>query len=170
MTDRFLVAYATAHGSTAEVAQAIADTLAAGGEAVDCRPAAAVEAVDDYQAVILGSPIHSGAWLPEAVDFVGRHPQALCRVPVALFVVGLLGDHTDGTRQAKLLAVESERILLGPVDIAVFNGRMDYGRLSAIQRLQIQTKGLPEGDFRDWETIRDWAADLREVLTRATPG
>ncbi len=170
MTTRLLVTYATRHDSTAEVARTIAETLADGGATVDNLPVGEIGALDDYRAVVIGSPIHSGAWLPDALDFVERHKTALGQMPVALFVLGLLGDGTEGTRQSKLLAVEPARVLLGPVDIAVFGGRMDYARLSAIQRLQVQGKGLPEGDFRDWEAIRAWAADLVDVLARADPG
>jgi menaquinone-dependent protoporphyrinogen oxidase len=55
-------------------------------------------------------------------------------------------------------------IAVKPVSVGLFAGCMDYGKLSAIMRLQVQTKGLPEGDFRDWDAIRTWAARLPSLL------
>lgn len=164
MGERVLVTYATHTGSTAEVASVIADVLASEGTAVDVRPAGSVEGIAGYQAVVVGSPLHSGQWLPEAVSFVNTHRTALCRIPVAFFILCMLPHDTAEDRRAKAAAVDTLRVMLKPVALGVFAGAMDYGKLSAIQRLQVQTKGLPEGDFRDWEAIRAWAAGLRPAL------
>ncbi len=52
MTGRMLVAYGTKHGSTIEVAEAIAAALRDSGHEVDVGPAADVRALDDYGAVV----------------------------------------------------------------------------------------------------------------------
>jgi hypothetical protein len=66
MKKRILVAYATRAGSTAEIAQAIAETLTARGYAVDVRPVKEKPSLDGCAAVVLGSAVRMGAWLPEA--------------------------------------------------------------------------------------------------------
>jgi Flavodoxin domain len=50
---RVLVAYATRHGSTREVAEEIATTLRERGLRVDLRPAAGCERLDEYAAVVI---------------------------------------------------------------------------------------------------------------------
>lgn len=48
--------------------------------------------------------------------------------------------------------------------IGQFSGVLDYGKMSFGQRLAAKALfaiiGVKEGDYRDWERIRDWASDL----------
>ena len=53
-----LVAVASRHGSTREIAEAIGDQLAADGIDVDVRDADEVWGLKGYQAVILGSGVY----------------------------------------------------------------------------------------------------------------
>lgn len=91
---RVLVGYASAHGSTAGIAEAIARRLGHHGLDVDLRSVAEVDAVD-VDAVVLGSAVHSGAWLPPATAFVHGHLPALVRRPVWLFSVSSVGETTS---------------------------------------------------------------------------
>ena len=59
---RVLVAYGSRHGSTAEIAEAIAATLREAGLAVDCRKAGEVDSLDGYDAVVLGSAVYMRRW------------------------------------------------------------------------------------------------------------
>ncbi len=80
MTGKVLVAYASRAGSTAEVAQAVAEVLRArsGGDTVDVLPVKIGQRPQPcYRAVIAGSAIRMGKWLPEAVEFVAKN-QARC--------------------------------------------------------------------------------------------
>lgn len=165
MNNRILVTYATRAGSTVEVAAAIGETLGARGFSVDVKPVKENPQVDGYQAVLVGSAIRFGQWLPEAVEFVKNNQQALNRVPVALFTVHImnLGDdeQSRGNRMAYLSAV---RPLIKPVDEVFFPGEIDPARLSFLERLIGQIVKSPVGDFRDWDKIRGWA---NAVLTEA---
>ena len=90
MAGKILVAYATRAGSTTEAAQAIAEALRAlysWGDTVDVLPVKAVNDLSPYRAVIAGSAIRMGHWLPEAVDFVTKNQAELAKVPVAFFLV-----------------------------------------------------------------------------------
>ncbi|WP_169447883.1 flavodoxin domain-containing protein [Meiothermus rufus] len=92
---RILLAYASRHGSTQEVAQAIAAVLVRRGMEVEIRPVEGVQDLEGYQAVLLGSPVQDQAWLPEARRFVQTHHQALRRLPLVYFALsGVLGDPT----------------------------------------------------------------------------
>ena len=69
MTNKLLVTYATNFGSTQEVAETIAAVLREDGYIVDVLPVTAVSSLIDYNAVILGSAVNYGKWLPDAVAF-----------------------------------------------------------------------------------------------------
>ena len=52
-----------------------------------------------------------------------------------------------------------------PLSVGVFRGKLDYGKLDALSWLVMKLiwliyKRAPEGDFRNWEVIRSWAARL----------
>ena len=69
MSKKILVTYATQGGSTAGIAEAVGKTMAEAGAQVDVRPIQSVSDLRSYQAVVVGSAIHSGKWLPEATKF-----------------------------------------------------------------------------------------------------
>ena len=74
-TVRVLVAAASRHGGTAELAVAIADGVRRGlGEAAGAvvRRPGEVADVSDYDAVVLGSAVYFGHWLEEARDLLLR--------------------------------------------------------------------------------------------------
>jgi menaquinone-dependent protoporphyrinogen oxidase len=170
MGDKLLVTYATGCGSTAEVAEAIGEELRAGRD-VDVRPVAEVSDLTDYGAVVLGSAIRAGRWLPEAMAFVEKHQEALNRVPVAYFIVCLtMREDTEENRStaaAYLNAVREKAPQVRPVDVGLFAGALDSRELPFFMRPIVKAIHAPEGDFRDWDVIRAWAARVPAVLTVA---
>ncbi len=89
---KVVVAYASDHGSTKGVAGEIADRLTAAGMLVDLNPIDELDAIEGYDAVVLGSAIHNRAWLPQAAAFVQAHRGELAVRPVWLFSVSSVGD------------------------------------------------------------------------------
>src|SRR3990172_12556259 len=87
MSNKILVTYASRIGSTAEVAEAIGQTLAESGAQVEVLPMQDVKDLAPYQAVVAGSAIRGGEWLPEAMQFVQTHQAALDQKPFAAFLV-----------------------------------------------------------------------------------
>ena len=163
--DKILVAYVSRAGSTGEVAEAIGQVLCEAGAAVDVRLAKEVTDLSPYRAVVVGSGIRVGKWLPEAVQFVEQHQEALSRVPVAYFLVCLtLRDDTEENRREVAAYLDPVREVVQPVDVGLFAGVMDYAKLPFIFRLMMKAMGSPEGDFRDWEAIRDWAGQVSARL------
>jgi menaquinone-dependent protoporphyrinogen oxidase len=171
---RILVAYASEFGSTAEVAQAIAKVLRTDRIAVDVCSIVEVSDLAAYQALVIGSPIYNGQWLPEAVAFVQTHADALSRMPVAYFVLSmLLKDDTVAhrdTARSFLAPVFAAAPRVVPVDIGLFAGRMRYRNLPLLDRIVFWTRTrLPSGDFRDWEAILAWAGRLPSLLIGYAP-
>lgn len=90
MVGPILVTYASRHGSTAGVAQAIGTVLAQRDLPVEVRAMETVLDLGRYRAVVAGSAIQNGAWLPEALEFVRRHRPDLDRRPFAAFLVTIV--------------------------------------------------------------------------------
>jgi menaquinone-dependent protoporphyrinogen oxidase len=82
---RILLPCATRHGSTCEVADAIAEELRAAGHSVDQRPVAEAPGPAGYDAVLVGGPMIMG-WHRQAVKYVKKHRRELERLPTALFI------------------------------------------------------------------------------------
>jgi menaquinone-dependent protoporphyrinogen oxidase len=87
-----LVAFASKHGPTAEIAEAVADRLRASGLTVECRRATDVTSVERYDAVVLGSAVSMRRWRRGARRFLRRHADALAQRPLWIFSSGPAGD------------------------------------------------------------------------------
>jgi len=158
MNKRILVTYATRAGSTAKVAAAIGETIAARGFEVDVEPIKEKPSLDGYQAVLVGSAIRMGNWLPEAAEFVKDNQGALNQMPVALFTVHMLNRRDDEESRANRLAyLKDIRPLLKPVGEVFFAGKFDMSRLSFLDRMISKAVKAVDEDCRDWDRIRGWA-------------
>ncbi|MEA3375393.1 MAG: flavodoxin domain-containing protein, partial [Chloroflexota bacterium] len=67
MAHQVLVAYATKHGATAEIAKKVGQVLREAGLPTDVLPAGDVGDLTSYSAVVLGSAIYIGRWRKDAV-------------------------------------------------------------------------------------------------------
>ena len=77
MAPSILIAYATIHGSTQEVAELMAETLRGCGLAVEVQPANKVKSVAGYRAVILGAPLYMFHWHADAKRFLSKRQSEL---------------------------------------------------------------------------------------------
>lgn len=158
-----LVAFASKHGSTEGIAQAIADRLRERGAPTDVGSVDEVEDLGDVQAVVLGSAVYAGSWMKEAVEFAQRHAETLAGLRVWLFSSGPLGTEVeDEEEQPRQLA--ELRGLIAPVDHRVFFGALDRSKLGFGERMMVKAVKAPEGDFRDWGAIRGWADGIADEL------
>ena len=164
---RILVTAASRHGSTVEVAEQIARTLSAAGTAVDVRSPAEVADVSPYDAVVLGSAIYYGGWLPDALACLRRHEQALARIPLWLFSVGALVPE-DPAAPASPQVDELVRRTHARGH-GTFRGALEIDRLSWRERVMVTLVGAPYGDFRNWTDVRAWAHDIGAELGGARP-
>jgi menaquinone-dependent protoporphyrinogen oxidase len=170
MDIQVLVAYATKHGATAEIAEMIGQVLRQAGLATDVLPADRVGDVTPYKAVVLGSAVYIGRWQKQAAKFLKANEKALAERPVWLFSSGPSGEGdpvelTNGWRFPKALQPLADRIR--PRDIVLFHGHVNVDKLNFIERSMIKNVKAPVGDFRDWETITSWATAIADVLKEA---
>ena len=158
-----LVTYATKHGSTREIAEAITTTLIDRGIPTEALAVDTVADVGHYEAVVLGSAVYMGRWLKEATEFARRHREQLTARPLWLFSSGPLGTEiVDAEEQPKELA--ELRQTLGPRDHRLFFGALTRDALGFGERMVVKAVKAPEGDFRDWDEIRAWAATIADEL------
>lgn len=162
---RILVAYASRHGSTAEICEFIAGALRDAGAEVVVQRARSALAAGPYDAYIVGAPIYFHLWEPEASAFVKRSWKELSRKPFAAFGVGLsMVDGTAATRADAEACVRSslarEAPDVRPDALAVFEGALHPERHGWLSRTLLRLIHAPIGDFRRWEQIRGWALGL----------
>ena len=159
-----LVTYATCHGSTKEIAEAIAKELQDGELKVDLQPVGEVRKLDGYQAVIIGSAVHRGHWLPEALDFRQCQPASAQPIAVALFTVHITNPGNDeNSRKNRLSYLDSIRPMLKPVSEGFFLGRFNR-RGAAMLMPRWLSWIVPSMDFRNWKKIRAWSEEVRPLL------
>jgi menaquinone-dependent protoporphyrinogen oxidase len=79
VTVKLLVAYGSKHGSTREVAEAIAGTLEKAAHEVVLRRAADIEDLTPYDGVVLGGSLYLGRWHSDAARFLSKPPAGALR-------------------------------------------------------------------------------------------
>ncbi|WNB86227.1 flavodoxin domain-containing protein [Cellulomonas sp. ATA003] len=164
---RVLLAVASRHGATREIACRVAAELGEMGVFVDVLDPVRVEGVEPYDAVVLGSAVYTGHWLPEARAFARRFEDDLARRPLWLFSSGLA---TTPAAAANSPAQMRELISrTGARGHRAFAGRLDLTMLSRTERAVIAAARARQGDHRDMEAVARWARGIGAELT-ATGG
>jgi menaquinone-dependent protoporphyrinogen oxidase len=161
MTD-VLVAFASRHGATGELAQTIGTELSHAGLSVDVRPMDEVDSLVPYSACVLGSAVYMGSWMPVARAFLERHQQLIAERPTWLFSSGPIGEPRAGGAQAfdaaTLLAATHAR------DHHLFGGKLDNHSLSLHERLITRLVRAGDSDHRDWAIASAWATAISGAL------
>ncbi|MCB0113105.1 MAG: pentapeptide repeat-containing protein [Caldilineaceae bacterium] len=164
MATRILVAYASASGSTAEVAEAIGGVLRQMDVTVDVQNVADVKYLRVYDAVVVGSSIHGGRWLAEAIQFIEQFKRDLAGLPVAYFTTCLTMAKDDEESRRIVLSYMDPVLRLAP-DIKPVGLGLFAGSLTDQQSLTMKRDVFPKGDYRNWDRIRKWAAEISLRLT-----
>ena len=177
---RILVAYASRHGATRGIAEHIAGTLERSGLEVTLRSVEKADAIDAFDAFVVGSSAYMGGWLSDATAFVRRHRDLLARRPVWLFSSGPVGTETvDAKGRDQLKAAEpkefaefartiqprEQRVFFGAYDPDAAPAGLAEGLMARFMRIAPAVRqALPTGDFRDWPAIEAWAAGIVHEL------
>jgi menaquinone-dependent protoporphyrinogen oxidase len=162
---KVLVAVASKHGATEGIARAIAERLRELRHDAEARSVEDAEPVRDVGALVLGSAVYAGSWMKEAMDFAERNADAFSSAPVWLFSSGPLGTEVEDAEEQPRQLDELTR-LFKPTEHRVFFGALDKSKLGFAERIMVKAVKAPEGDFRDWDAIRDWADQIASELDR----
>jgi menaquinone-dependent protoporphyrinogen oxidase len=162
MNRSVLIATASKHGATYDIADEIARVLARRGFDVADKAVDEIGGVDGYDAVIVGSAVYAGRWMSEAADFVKRHADELASRPVWLFSSGPIGDPPQpaGDPQGVSDMVEQTHAH----GHQVFAGLLDPDRLGLGEKVIVGMLRAPRGDFRDFPAVAAWAEQIADML------
>ncbi len=163
---KVLVVYGSKYGSTREIAESIGAELQRHAHEVVVHAGGDAPAPDGHDAVVIGSGVYMGQWLPEASRYLDAHAGALARLPVWLFSSGPLG-HDDPQPAGEPQQVAQLVAQVAAREHATFVGRLDRKVLRWPDKLIVRVVKAPNGDFRDWDAIRAWACSIAEALAEA---
>jgi menaquinone-dependent protoporphyrinogen oxidase len=160
---KVLIVVASRHHATREIADAVGQGLREAGLEVNIRAADDAPNVEGYDAVVLGSAVYMGHWLPAGRAFIRANRAQFTSVPVWLFSSGPL--EADEARSAAP-PVELNALMedTGARNHRIFAGKLDKSQLGFGERLVLGIVKAPEGDFRDWQVIRAYAHDIASAL------
>ncbi|MBZ0278284.1 MAG: flavodoxin domain-containing protein [Anaerolineae bacterium] len=174
---KILSAYASAHGSTGEIAHFIGQVFKEHDHEVTIAEADHIASVAEYDAFILGSPIHGGMWLTEISRFIARHESQLAAKPVFFYITCIRVLEADGYEHAQgnyLYHEVLEDIGVKVQDVGIFAGKLDLETIDWRERWTLSLRydghevpGTLNQDFRDWNAIRGW---VNKVLAQLEQG
>ncbi|MFF9817773.1 flavodoxin domain-containing protein [Streptomyces sp. NPDC014006] len=156
MAANVLVTYGTTNGSTARIADTVADVLRKEGLTVETAPAGTVRDVTPYDAVVAGGALYAGRWHKDARRFVRRNRRALSERPVWLFSSGPLDPSAS---ERDIPPVPGVRRIMDRLDArehVTFGGCLEEGAKGRVAGMIL--RGGKGGDFRDFARIEEWAA------------
>ncbi|MDX6560259.1 MAG: menaquinone-dependent protoporphyrinogen oxidase [Gaiellales bacterium] len=160
-----LVAAASRHGATQEIADAIGITLNAEGMSASVVPIAEVADLAGYEAFVLGSAVYMGRWLDSAKTFVERNSETLSNQPTWLFSSGPIGD-PPRPKQPEAVDVDDVVSKTHANEHKLFAGKLDKNALGFGERAVMLAFRAVEGDYRDWDEIQAWARAVAQELRR----
>jgi menaquinone-dependent protoporphyrinogen oxidase len=164
-----LIAAASKHGATDEIAERIGTDLAEHGIDTDIKKLNEVEDLSGYDAFVLGSAIFYGKWMKQAIRFVDAHADELAERPTWLFASGSVTGNppiADDPNAIRPSLVEKLVSSTHAREHKLFAGKLDRGTLSLAEKLPVRIVPCREGDWRDWQAVDDWAASIAHHLQR----
>jgi menaquinone-dependent protoporphyrinogen oxidase len=159
-----LVAYASKHSATAEIAERIAAAMREAGCAAEARPASDVRDLSGYCAVVLGSAVYANRWRPAARSFARWHVGELREMPVWLFSSGPLGAVDEHPTAPTPPFAEKMAARLDAREHVMFGGRLPPDPGNFIERAMLKNTPPERRDARNWPAIEAWARGVAAQL------
>jgi menaquinone-dependent protoporphyrinogen oxidase len=163
---RVIMAFGSARGGTAGLAEMLGDALTEQGCSVLVAPARDVDDLDGADAVVVAGALYAGRWHRDARRFVRRHHQVLRGLPVWLVSSGPLDDSAVVEEIAPTRGVRKLATLIGARGHVTFGGRLAPDATGFIASSMAKTRA---GDWRDPVHVRRWVrtvvADLAGTRT-----
>ncbi|MFJ5708413.1 flavodoxin domain-containing protein [Streptomyces sp. NPDC093105] len=168
---RVRILYASEHHSTQEIAERIGARLRTHRHLVEVLALDSDrgrQGLHQTDALVMGSAVHDGAWLPEAEAVIRGGGEELREQPVWMFSVGmsaalpmplrLLADRAEQPRIAALVDV------VRPREHQRFSGVIRREHLDRKAAALFRLLGCRYGDHRDWAAVEAWADDIAGQL------
>lgn len=158
-----LVSVASRHGATWEIGEAVAAVLRENGHRVTVREPQDVADVAGFDAIVLGSAVYLGHWLPAARELGDRLVGRTHGKAVWLFSSGLATQPAAAANSPHEIAALVEA--LDARGHRSFRGRLDLAQLSFAERAHIAAGRARAGDHRDFEAVTAWADGIATEVT-----
>jgi menaquinone-dependent protoporphyrinogen oxidase len=170
---KVLIAYASAHGSTAEVGQFLQRVLSVYNVEVTASNVKQVASVASYDVVILGTAIQDGMWLHELFEFIDRFGSELAQKTCYMWLNCIRVLEADGYEHAITHYIHEPTLkMLNMRNVAVFAGKLKLDTINWDERwlLSLRYDGMERPaflnkDFRDWEVIAAWGNKIARELS-----
>jgi menaquinone-dependent protoporphyrinogen oxidase len=176
---RILIAYGTAEGQTAKIAEFLADVAREHG-AQACPVNVEhfdVPDMQSYDAVIVGASIHMGKHERYVQDYVRENRNTLEHLPSAFFSVSLAAhDNTAQARKEVDGYIETFVHQTGwrPAKVGIFAGALLYSRYGFFTRWIMKRIARSKGsrdldtsrdfEYTDWGSVRRFAEEFLDTL------
>jgi menaquinone-dependent protoporphyrinogen oxidase len=171
---KVLILHASQKGSTAEVAEQLAQQLLEANHEVRIANALGYEGdIHRYHAVILGTAIYKGMWLHSMRNTVNRLMPQFHEKPVWGFSLCVRVLEPAGEDYARQFYLPHNLLnKLNMQDYQFFAGRLMHLSVSEKATLAERYDGwnyqAHEGDHRDWKKISEWGRQIAECLMLET--
>jgi menaquinone-dependent protoporphyrinogen oxidase len=165
---KVLLGYASAHGSTAEIAKEIGQIVKGYGLDVTVEPIQDVQNIESYDAFIFGTAIHAGTWLPELTTFLRKSLSRIGNKPTYFFITCVRVMEVDGPQHVMEFYMIPEILQsLNVRNKAAFAGKLALNSVDWNERWTLAARydgstwpNNFDGDFRDWNKIQSWASKI----------
>ena len=183
MIRHLLIAYGTAYGQTAKIAERLRDALVVDGFDVTlCNLATSPEVPDPshFDGIIIGSSIIVGRHRRSVERFVVRHRDTLNRLPSAFYSVSGSAASADEKQRATARAILERfvtRVAWHPDLETTFGGGFPFTRYSWLTRWIMRRIVAHEGitdttrdyDLTDWGRVEEFAHQFGTVVAPPAP-
>jgi menaquinone-dependent protoporphyrinogen oxidase len=171
MVHNILIAYASKHNATKEIAERIGFTLSSGNLNITIASVEKVADVTQFTVVILGSAVYFGQWRMSATKFIKDNKSELLQKKVWIFSSGPLGRRPvyKLTKYWDFDASLNDLFLsVNPISIVTFHGAINKSRLNFLENEVLKQIRIPLRDYRQWDHIQAWAQTINGHLTKSS--
>jgi menaquinone-dependent protoporphyrinogen oxidase len=169
---KILVAYASVHGSSKEMAQFIGRILQTYDAEVTVANVVDIHNVEGYDAYVLGTAIHASLWLQDMCTFIDRFKDHLARKPTYFWVSCIRALEEDGRAHALKYYFDYKMLDAFDVrEVSVFTGKLDTSNITRQEQWFLVanydgklTPGNMKHDYRDWQAIARWGNKIAQDL------
>jgi menaquinone-dependent protoporphyrinogen oxidase len=119
-----------------------------------------------FDAYVIGSAVYRWKWMKQIKQFLYEQRETLLAHPVWLFSTVPVA-HPPRYEDAPL-DVADLFWCTAPRQHQTFSGVFSEARLSLMERVVAAARQTPTGDYRNWHSIREWAAGIAAVLLTAS--
>ena len=171
MDHKILIAYASKHSATKEIAERIGFILSSGNLNVTIASVENVRNISQFTVIILGSAVYFGQWRMSAVKFLKDHKSILLTKKVWLFSSGPLGRgpiHKLNSYWDFQASLNDLLLSVKPAGIETFHGVINKSKINYLEKEMLQQMRIPLKDYRRWDQIQTWAQTIKGQLTKSS--